>query len=361
MNTLMMLLVGLALGSLSSGATAIGGDLPELPPLPAREAPTVLTESTRGEIAFDTRSPFDFDVLLARYEQTPVTTGRGTLFLPDGVGPANKAPAVVLLPGSGGISPGREMEYGAWLAAEGVAALVIDYYSARGFTAASAYRDKTAGVTEFDVVTDAYAGLRALNAHPAIDAARVGVVGFSYGGMAVRIAMDARVRERLAPDLLPFAAHVDFYGPCFQDMGTARTTGAPLLSLRGGEDASNDLVACAREEARLRAAGSAVDTVVYANAGHAWEVTRPREKNTFPYIDGCTMTFDARGLPAVNSRQMIAADTDPDRTVRHRLRLDSGRFFEGCLKVGYIVGRDEPVKQRADAQLLQFLRRAIGQ
>lgn len=358
--TFLAVILTITLGGHCADLVADDASLPILPPLPERMPPTVLTDSTQGEIAFDTRSPFDFDVLLHDFDSAPVTTGRGTLFLPHGASADHPVAALVLLPGSGGISPGREMEYGAILSAQGYAALVVDYYSARGFTAESAYRDKTAGVTEFDVLVDAYAALRALNQHPAIDPARIGVIGFSYGGMATRLAMDVRMRDRLAPDLPPFRLHVDFYGPCFQDFGTVRTTGAPLLSLRGGEDASNDLVACAQDEARLRAAGSPVDAVIYGRAGHSWEVERPRAKNEFPYVAGCIMVFDELGLPSVNGQQMIAPDTDSDRAVRHRLRLISGRFFQGCLEVGYIVGRDEPVKQRADAELLRFLNTEIG-
>lgn len=355
------LLLALAFGPGSGAALAAAAtDAPVLPPLPERQAPTALTEDSRGDILFDTRSPFDFDVLLNHFEQAPVTTGKGRLFLPAAANSARPVAAMVVLPGSGGISPGREMEMGESLAAQGYAALVVDYYQARGYTPESPYRDKTAGVTEFDVITDAYSALRALARHPAIDPKRVGVMGFSYGGMATRLALDVRVRDRLAPDLAPFAAHVDFYGPCFQDFGTRATTGAPLLSLRGGEDASNDLVGCARDEEALRVAGSAVGSVIYPNAGHSWDVDRPRAKNEFPYVDGCTQVFDELGLPSVNGQAMIPPGTGFVRAARHALRWNSGRFFEGCVKVGYIVGRDEPVKQQSDEQLLRFLRRTLG-
>lgn len=344
----------------ASAQQAAPTDTPTLPALPERQPPTVLSASTQGEILFDTRTPFDFDVLLTQIQQAPVSSGKGTLFLPTTASAASPVAALVLLPGSGGISAGREMEYGRQLADQGYAAIVVDYYSARGYTPDAPYRDKTSGVTEFDIVADAYGALRALAGHPAIDARRIGVIGYSYGGMAVRLAMDARVREQLAPDLPPFAAHIDYYGPCFQDYGTQRSTGAPLLSLRGGEDASNDLVACAKVESDLRGAGSTVGTVVYATAGHAWEVDRPRGPNHFPYIAGCTMVFDAQGLPSVNGRQMIVPATDPQRVARHALRWGSGDFFRGCLKVGYIVGRDDPVKEQSDVQMLHFLARTLA-
>ncbi|MBK6583363.1 MAG: dienelactone hydrolase family protein [Gammaproteobacteria bacterium] len=70
-----------------------------------------------------------------------------------------------------------------------------------------------------------------------------------------------------------FALHVDFYGPCFQDLASPALTGGPILTLRGTADASNDLVACARREQQLRDAGIEVQTHIYEGAGHM-EVNR---------------------------------------------------------------------------------------
>jgi len=328
---------------------------PPLIPLPAPVPATVLTATTQGEIRFDSRTPFDFDLLLNHYDEALHYSGLGHLFLPKDASAQNKVPAMVVLPGSGGIQPGREMAYGELLRDNGYAAIVVDYYLPRGLGVEVPYQLKTISVTEFDVLADAYAALRALSAHPAIDADRIGVMGFSYGGMATRLAMDARMREAMAPDLKRFALHVDYYGPCFQEFNTPKTTGAPLLSLRGAEDASNELVECARREHDLRAKGSAVGSLIFATAGHSWENLIPRQTNNYPYVSGCEIVYDAAGLPSMRGKQMIAANTPRDRESRFRLRLTSSPYFEGCLHYGYIVGRDEPVKQESDRQLLLFL------
>jgi len=349
-KTLAPLLIGLC--ALSAQAA---DPLPPLIPLPAPVPTTVLTENTQGEIRFDSRTPFDFDLILNHYDQVPHYSALGHLFLPEEASAQRPVPAMVVLPGSGGIMPGREMAYGELLRDHGYAALVVDYYLPRGLGVDVPYQFKTISVTEFDVLADAYAALRALGTHPAIDAARIGVMGFSYGGMATRLAMDARMHEIMAKDLKPFALHVDYYGPCFQQFNTPRTTGAPLLALRGAEDASNDLVECARREHELRAQGSEVGTLVFASAGHSWENLTPRVRNNYPYVVGCIIDYDAAGLPSVAGKQMIAADTPRDRESRFHLRMRSSPFFEGCLHYGYIVGRDEPVKQESDRQLLIFL------
>lgn len=358
-RSLAVLLLALlpAIATIAAQAAEPAPPLPEFPALPAA---TRLTETSAGDIYFDTRTPYDFDILIGQGARLPVHRGMGRLFLPAGASAQRPVPAVVLVHGSGGISAGREMEYGALLAAEGYAALVIDYYRPRGMTETTPYLTKTLGVTEFDSAADAYAALRALNGHPAIDPKRIAVAGFSYGGMAVRIALDARVRAALAPDLAPFAAHVDYYGPCFQDFHVQRTTGAPLLSLRGGEDASNDLAACAAREAQLREAGSAVSSMVYARAGHAWETRTPRGPNTHPYLDGCTLDYDAAGFPSVNGTPLIPPGAAPERKQRFQLRTASGGSMGACVKTGYIVGRDDATRVQSDYLLLRFLRQTLN-
>lgn len=331
----------------------------DLPAFPALPAPAPISESTAGDITFPTRTPYDFDILLSRYASLPVHQGMGRIHLPAGASSAKPVPAVVLVHGSGGLTPGRESQYAALLAANGYAALVIDYYRPRGIVESTPYISKTVGVTEFDAVSDAYAALRVLDAHPAVDARRVAIMGFSYGGMASRIALDARVKAAVAPELAPFAAHIDYYGPCFQDFHVPTTTGAPLLSLRGGEDASNDLIACAARETQLRQAGSEVSSVIYARAGHAWEAMVPRAPGKHAYLAGCTMDYDAAGMPSVGGKPIIPASADTARESRARLRLNSGGALGACIKVGYIIGRDDDTHAQSDYQMLQFLRRTL--
>lgn len=330
--------------------------MPDAIPVPQAKPATRLEAATQGEIVFDSRSPFDFDILLKHLEELPVTSTMGYLYLPESATPENPVPAMVLLPGSGGVQLGRQMLYADLLVSHGYAVLVVDYYASRNVDDEKVpYAIMVSNVTEFDVLADAYGALEALNQHPAVDADRIGVMGFSYGGMVTRLALDARIKALLAPDVPPFAAHVDFYGPCFQDFGTQKTTGAPLLTLRGAQDATNDLVACAVDEERLRAAGSEVGSRIYASAGHSWGNLGPREQTGSTYVRGCEMVFDRDGLPSVRGVRMIDATDPVDRAHRYRKRLQSGQFFEGCLKSGYTVGRNEAVYQATNRDLLEFL------
>jgi len=333
-----------------------------LPPFPEFPRPVERLEAgDDGIVYFATATPYDLDVLLRDPGRAIPTTGRGTLFLPEGATPERPVPAVVLLHGSGGIVPGREMEHAARLRDAGYAAFVVDYYAPRGIARRHDYMLKVIAVTEFDAIADAYAALRLLSTHPAIDGGRVALAGFSYGGMATRFAMDERLREALAPDHPGFAAFVDAYGPCFQVLGTQATNGAPLLTLRGSEDASNELPVCARREQELRDLGVEVEAHVYEGAGHAWENEAPRAlREDAPYVAGCEMVYDAKGRSSVDGTPVVDVPVDTPRSERVALRLGSSAALRDCVKSGYVVGSDPETASRANAHLLGFLARALG-
>ena len=329
--------------------------LPDFPDYPEPE--TELLETDQGEIYFQTHSPFDVELIFAGELSTP-TTGLGYLTFPEEVeGPV---PAVIILPGSGGIQPGREHEYAVFLNGLGIAGFVIEYYAPRGLSDEVNYLVRTASVTEFDLITDAYAALEILSTHPRIDGARIGVVGFSYGGMASRLAMDSRIRETLAANHPGFRAHIDVYGPCFQILGTKATNGAPLLTLRGTEDASNDLAACEAREHELRQLGVEVVAHVYEGAGHAWENESPRAlAEDAPYIEGCEWHYDERGVPWVDGEPLSDYAATASRPERIAARLTSGMRLQNCVKRGYVIGRDEAVRDQAFEDAARFLEKHL--
>jgi dienelactone hydrolase len=333
-----------------------------LPEFPEMAPPTLqLTDERGGEITFATRTPTDLDVILADAAGSLATTGLGTLFMPEEATAESPVPAMVVLHGSGGISPGREMEYGELLSENGIAAFVVNYYLPRGITDETPYLLRVISVTEFDIVVDAYASLQLLATHPAIDGDRIGVMGFSYGGMATRFALDERIREALAPGQRGFAAHVDYYGPCFQNLGTRKTNGSPLLTLRGTEDKSNDLEACALREQELRDIGVEVETHIYQGAGHAWEAdTERRMFEDSPYVAGCEVRYDESGRSSVDGRPIVDVPLETGRAERIVVRIQSSEPLRDCVKSGYVIGRDDETRAKSDAALLAFMKRVFA-
>jgi len=326
-----------------------------LPRFPEHAAVSVLAAEARGPIYFQSATVFDFDVILDGMHGAQPTTGLGYLSMPAGASAAQPVPAMVILPGSGGISPGREEEYAKLLNRHGIAAFIVEYYEPRGMTRDFSYMLRSGSVTEFDIVTDAYSALKLLSSSPAIDPKRIGVMGFSYGAMATRIAMDDRIRAVLAPQSPGFALYADFYGPCFQKLGTTRTNGAPLLTLRGTADSSNDLAACAQREKEFEALGVTVERHTFEGAGHAWENTTPQQMNDKPYIVGCELDYDAQGFAWLNGRRVSDGDADTSRLERIAARYFGNSALMDCAKYGYLVGKNEAATQGGYDALLGFL------
>ena len=123
------------------------------------------------------------------------TQAKSELVMPDGASKENPVPAVIIMHGSGGIKNGRENGYAKLFSENGMAALIIDYYEPRGVTKDTPYVMKTMIATEVDIMSDAYSALKILSTHPAIDPSRIGITGYSYGGMGARYVLDDRLKK----------------------------------------------------------------------------------------------------------------------------------------------------------------------
>src|SRR5437763_17152142 len=122
------------------------------------------------------------------------TTAQGRLYLPTGPQAARSVPAVILLHGSGGVLPSRELTYAPQLARLGVAALVVDSFGARR-DRGTGFIERVMNITETMLLADAYSALAMLSARPAVGPRRVVLAGFSYGAMATMYALYAQVAD----------------------------------------------------------------------------------------------------------------------------------------------------------------------
>jgi dienelactone hydrolase len=125
-------------------------------------------------------------------------------------------------------------------------------------------------------VVDAYAALRQLASDPRIDADRIGVMGFSFGGEVAHLTAFERFRSALNPGPGRFAAHVAFYPGANLGVVAERGayTGSPVLMLLGEKDDNLPVAKVENYLAYARAAGNPtpIETVIYPGAYHAWTV-----------------------------------------------------------------------------------------
>jgi len=271
-----------------------------------------------------------------------------TWFQPQGASAQRKAPAVVLLHGSGGVLDAREMTYGRQLAAMGIGAAVVDVFAARRDLATS-FVDRIIEITETMAIADAYATLAWLKARPDIDADRVVLWGFSYGAMSSVFAANRAIADRLADRFAigstRFAGHVAFYGPCITTFDDDRTTGAPVLMAWGDADELMNPARCNALADALRSGGSEVRTVVYPGAYHQWDGSWAGPRRIGRLLDGCGFRID-NDLVVRTDGVGVPMSNPFIRKVMLALCVGSE---------GYLMGRDDGVRERSNREVGAFL------
>ena len=167
----------------------------------------------------------------------------GELRIPDSK--TGRLPAVLILHSSPGFD-GRGAFYAEALNQAGIATVEIDYIQGKGMPATPRHN-----------LPHAYQTLQYLAAHPRIDPMRIGVMGFSWGGILAVLTSSEALSRQYAGGKLRFAAHLGLYPSgwrhCTVLAGTFkvfkptvyhRVTGRPVHILAGDKDGYDDPDSC---------------------------------------------------------------------------------------------------------------------
>ncbi|MGD2127478.1 MAG: dienelactone hydrolase family protein [Desulfobacteraceae bacterium] len=198
--------------------------------------------------------------------ESPSKQLSGTLTLPrNNKGPV---PIVVLVHGTAGVDSRYAFHKPALLEA-GIGTLEVDFKT-NVFTSGS---DRPP-ISTFQPW--AFGALKALRAHPLVDANRIAIMGFSLGGhLSVSVASKNVVERWLGPDQPGFAAHVGFYPACQwleKYFDASGVTGAPILILAGELDAWGDGETCPDFAVWLNESQSGiVSLTIYPNVHHGFD------------------------------------------------------------------------------------------
>ena len=287
--------------------------------------------------------------LLAHEAPTRTVTVKANLGFPEQA--RNRYPAVIVVHSIGGYRDTNEGHVATELRKAGFATLTYDSFAARG-TTGTALQGSSGYL--LPGIADAYAALRLLSAEPRIDAGRIAIIGFSYGGEMAHLTAFETLRSALNPGPGRFAAHVAFYpGGNFGVIAEAGAyTGAPVLMLLGGKDENLPVAKIENYLAYARAAGAAapIETVIYPGAYHAWTVSDQPTARFYPDLVStkkCPLILLGRKAPAF----LVDGEPKPfDPTA-----------FAACAAAapGYSTGFDAAVRTQSIADAIRFLQRSL--
>ena len=302
-----------------------------------------------NQVTFQSVSYADFGQLQRQTPAATVTVAANLSF-PDEA--RDRYPAVVVVHSIAGYLENNEGRYAAELRQAGFATLTYDSFAARGSTGVALARSGP-GLWPSGVA-DAYAALRLLAADPRVDASRIAIIGFSYGGEVAHLTAFEGLRAALDPGNARFAAHVAYYpaGVFGVIAGRSAYTGAPVLMLLGGKDDNLPLAKVEGYLAYAKAAGfpAPIESVTYPDAYHAWSVpnlTTLRFYPEYPSTKLCPLILLGSGPPT------LLVDGQP-------ATFDRASIVACMAKApGYSMVYDAAIRAKSSAESIEFLSRQL--
>ncbi len=310
--------------------------------------PGPITSSLAGEpsgrIWFVSKDPYDFAAVTDGSAKDIVI--HGDLIEPQGEWNGS---AVILSHGSGGTSR-HTFDYADALARRGHAVMVLDHFTPRRVLSTA---HEQVRVTEQMMVADVYAALDLLVTHPKIAAARIGVIGWSKGGIVAVLSAVERIARTMngGGPRLAFAAA--FYPYCGFEFPGDRLA-SPLLMLLGELDDWTPSPPCLALADDLKSRSQPVETAVFPGARHGFDGQGPLRSDP----DWITIRDTSRKCTLVVGQDGVTRSKDGDHDVS---TFDSRvRFLKACAVRGASIAGDPEARTRSRDILFGFIRQSTS-
>jgi dienelactone hydrolase len=258
-------------------------------------------------------TPRSYEDIVQRRPMPPVAL-QGRLFTPRRKG---RVPAVIIVPGSGGVS-GSMVTHANALVDAGIAVLLIDPFGGRGVRDTIAAQDQVPfAASTYDI----FAAVRALEREPDIDATRIGAMGYSRGGLAVlQAAVQPVANAALGPGKA-LRAVLSGWPWCGAQFAEPRTAPTAVRFVVGDSDNWVGPAQCQAYQGAMKAHNPAVSLRIFRNADHGFGYSlSPQElPNAVKALDAPIIRFDESGtlLDPRTGQPRPGAD---ERTVADLLR-----------------------------------------
>lgn len=305
-----------------------------------------------GRFTFASWSPKTLAELINGNKTGEAVNILGQLFLPPGTA---KAPAVILVHGSGGVYDELFDFWPKQFNAAGIAVFTLDMFGPRGVTSTAEDQSKVPFTAD---VADVFSALRLLATHPRIDARRIAVMGFSRGGTAtLRASVERIAASQQLPDGLRFAAAIPTYaGGCNGIFRLVVKPGvfskAPMMFIHGDADDYTPIGPCREYADQIGKAGTPVEFVTIEGAHHKFDAGDTRRhflSRASKTKADCPIEVDINTFYAF------------DRTTGQRLQGEAyTTALKNCSTIGATVEGNTGARDKAAQAAVAFLKKAFA-
>ncbi len=219
------------------------------------------TQTNKQAVSFKANTLIETDTLVS-----------GDLTLPAGA--EGKVAAVVVIHSAGGYEDPTRAPYVQALNQAGIATLELNLFPAGG-------RPKSSLLN----LPQTFGALMYLAQLPQIDSERIGIMGFSHGGLLSLLSSSKKLNNDYTGGKFKFAAHLPLYPVCWAHLVAAEgknavypknvyaeLTGAPVHILAGAKDDYDAPDTCQKFiDALPEAARPQVALTMYPDATHGWD------------------------------------------------------------------------------------------
>ena len=193
------------------------------------------------------------------------TTIAGILRVAQGSG---RLPAVVLVPGSGGIGAGAD-SWDRQFEAMGISTFMLDSFAGRGIVSTVVDQSQ---LGRLNGILDLYRALAVLAAHPRVDPDRIAVMGFSRGAQTTLYSSLKRFHKMWNAGGIEPAAYIALYPPCITTYsGDTDVSDHPIRIFHGIADDYVEIGPCRAYFGRLKGAAKDVQMIEYPDTWHSYD------------------------------------------------------------------------------------------
>jgi dienelactone hydrolase len=312
--------------------------------VPFAERQIVLANGVTGTATkVPSARPFTYEDIIAGRTGQAVTLD-AKLFLPAG---SPRFPAVVIVPGSGGVNA-QQIKHAQYLTSAGIGALLLDPFGGRGI------RDTIADQGQMTFAESAYdvlAAAKVLAAMAEIEPSRIGAIGYSRGGHAVAMAAMAPVASAVLGQGGHLAAVVPAYPWCGYQFLKPQSGLTAVRFLVGANDDWVSPIQCQAQAAAMMQGSERVSIRLFAGAVHGFD-QEGRPVQTLPdavkALDAPIAYMDEKG---------VFWDAYVDQKVPGANDLYWQRAAAPFIGRGAKVGSSGDQPQQFSADMVQFFTR----